>query len=177
MRSRFVVMAVVCAVLLAGCTGHGASPEEMVSQNNFESLDGWLPVPPALTLERAHSGRYATKVDAGIEYGQGYRTSLTTAGLAAGQQLVVSAWALRTAEQANATLVVQLIDPSTGRQVGWQGLDIAEQIKTYNRWMFIDMHFQVPADAQPQYELRVYPWRGKAAQPVYFDDIQIRRTH
>lgn len=169
-----MVAALVCAVLLASCMRGRPSAEELVSQNNFESLDGWLPVPPTLTQERAHSGRYATKVDAETEYGQGYRATLAAAGLVAGQQLVVSAWALRTAEQGNATLVVQLIDPGTSRQIGWQGLELAEQIKTHNRWMFIDMQFQVPADAQPHYELRIYPWRGKATQPAYFDDILIR---
>lgn len=177
--AKFLTASLIAGGLLCGCSRpESPVPADLISQNDFESLSGWVAaVPPGLTTERAHSGSYAVKVDAGTEFGAGYSTTLADAKLQPGQRLKVSAWALRTSEQTNAALVVQLIDPTTGQQLDWQGLSLVEQIKTYNRWMLLEMQVRIPENAQPHYQLKVYPWRNQAVQAAYFDDIQLRRKN
>lgn len=160
--------------LLFGCTHPTPlSPANLISQNDFESLKGWVEVPPTLTTDRAHSGKYCSKVDASIEYGLCYTTTLAEAGLKAGQTIEVSAWGLRTAEPTNGAIVVQLIDPANGQQLYWEALDMATQVHTYNRWMLLEKTFTLPMKAKDSHQLRVYPWRYHATQATYFDDLRI----
>jgi len=176
MSSSFIF--VLALILMVGCTSTetSSSSADLISQNDFESLDGWLPVPSSVTMERAHSGHYATKIDVSVEYGLGYASTLAKAGLVAGQDIEVSAWALRTGAEANGAIVVQVVDAIDGQQVYWQALQIGEQVKTYNRWMLIKKRFQLPKNALANHQLRVYPWRNQASQPAYFDDIRLLRV-
>ena len=56
--------------LLTACSSadDGAISTNVLVRNDFEQLDGWVPVNPSLTTEFAHSGRYSTKVGGDIEY-------------------------------------------------------------------------------------------------------------
>ncbi|SHK10958.1 carbohydrate binding domain-containing protein [Hymenobacter psychrotolerans] len=176
--AKFVIVSLVAGGLLCSCSPESPVSADLISQNDFESLSGWVAaVPPGLTTERAHSGSYAVKVDAATEFGAGYTTTLADAKLQPGQKLQVSAWALRTSGETNAALVVQLLDPATGQQLDWHGLSLVEQIKTYNRWMLIEMQVRIPDNAPPHSLLKVYPWRYQAVQAAYFDDIQLRRKN
>ena len=134
------------AVALASCQNPRPGAAGLVARNDFESLDGWVPAAPTLTTERAHSGRYAVKVDAANEFSLGYANALANTGLRPGQRLVVRGWALRTGPQAGAALVVQLVNPADEKQaVYWQSLPVSKHVITYNRWTPIGQAFTLPA--------------------------------
>jgi hypothetical protein len=163
--------------LLVGCTTPPpTTPANCIAQNDFEGLEGWVTVPPSLTSERAHSGRYCVKVDLQSEYGLGYTSPLAKTGLRAGQRLRVQGWALRTGPQTGAAIVVQLTtaDQPT-KKLLWEVLSISRQVITYNRWVPVKQTFLLPTTLPPDCQLSVYLWRHQDTQPTYLDDLQLLR--
>lgn len=162
---------------LAGCTPlPPATPANLVAQNDFESLAGWVAVPPSLTSERARSGHYCVKVDKDNEYSLGYSGALAPAGLLPGGRLRVQGWALRTGPQAGAAVVVQIVDPAQAdKSVFWQKIPVSTQVITYNRWVPVKETFTLPATLPPGCQLKVYLWRNQDTQPTYLDDLQLLR--
>lgn len=159
--------------LAAGCT---APPAQRIAHTDFDALVGWAPLPPSLTSERAHSGRYCVKVDGASEYSISYAVPLAAAGLQPGQRLGVRGWALRTGSQTGAAVVVQVIDPARpGESVFWQALPVSQQVITYDRWVPIKQTFTLPARLPGGCQLRVYLWRGPDTQPTYLDDLELLR--
>ena len=159
--------------LAAGCT---APPAVRIAYSDFDALVGWVAMPPSLTSERAHSGRYCLKVDGGSEYSISYSVPLADTGLRPGQRLGVRGWALRTGSQRAAAVVVQVIDPARpAESVFWQAIPISKQVITYDRWVPIKETFTLPASLPGGCQLKVYLWRGSDTQPTYFDDLELLR--
>ncbi|MBX0292556.1 carbohydrate binding domain-containing protein [Hymenobacter sp. HSC-4F20] len=167
------------AALLLGLTACSTAPatEETghrVTYNDFEAVDGWGPAVPSLTTEKAHSGRFAVKVDNAVEYSLGYANLLGKASTARMRKLTVRGWARREGPDGSATLVVQVTDPAQGnQQLYWEPLHFAEQVKTPGQWEQISKEYTLPAGLQASHELKVYLWRNSAAQPAYLDDLTI----
>ncbi|HEX8328676.1 MAG TPA: hypothetical protein VF629_14130 [Hymenobacter sp.] len=150
-------------------------PKNRVTFNDFESLDGWAPVP--VTDEKAHSGRYSIKVDKAAEFSLGYTNFLGKASPTRISKLTVSGWALRTGGESRAVIVVQVINPANpDEKVYWQSMDMYQQIKTYNTWTRISKEFTLPATIQPTYQLRVYMWLAGSNQPTFLDDVEITKS-
>ena len=148
--------ALLLSLLVGGCNKPPVvTPTNLISQNDFDSLNGWVPMPPSVTDEQAHSGRFSTKVDGGTEFGLGYGNTMAEAGLQAGQKLTLSAWALRTGGGSTASLVVQVINPADPtQQVFWEGFPIEKQVLTYNRWMQVSLTVTLPASCIPAHQFK-----------------------
>jgi hypothetical protein len=167
-----------CLLVAAGCRHPEPTPPAgFISGNDFEGLDGWVPVGPAVTAEQAHTGRYSTKVDSGTEYSLSYTNTLGKIGLGPGQTLKVTGWGFLTGGQANASVVVQVVNPANEQEkVFWEALPLVEQVKIYHRWSPIKRSFRMPDNIKPEYQLRVYLWRQQATQPAYLDDIILAKA-
>jgi hypothetical protein len=173
LRYRFVIG--VLLLSMAGCSGGKYDSRKLVTQNDFDQLDGWAPASSALTNERAHSGGFSTKVDNGVDYSLGYATTLGKASPTKLKKLIVSGWVYRTGPQATAVIVVEIKEPATGQGIFWQSMELAKQTETLNNWVEVSQEFALPDNITPTQELRVYMWRSTAQQPVYLDDIKIFR--
>lgn len=177
--SRFSVLSTLLCAGLVSCSESGteATPENLISRNDFEAIEGWGPATPSLTTAKAHSGRYSIKVDSGVEYGMSYITPLSKASPSRLQKLEVSAWAMLTGKEGNANLVVEVKNPADDSQkIFWESLEIGKESKSLNKWQEVRKIFTLPANVEPTHELRVYLWRAGATQPVYLDDVTIARV-
>jgi hypothetical protein len=153
-----------------------ATPENRVTFNDFENLNGWMPEVP-LTTERAHSGRYSLKVDNGAEFSLGYSNALGKVSPTKISKLAVSGWALRTGPEAKSVIVVSITNPANPEEkVYWESLDLHEQVKTFNTWTKVNKEFTLPATIQPTYHVRVYMWLAGAKQATFLDDVEISKS-
>lgn len=165
-------------VLLSGCSSK-SNPSESVSlvANDFENLDGWLADSPALATlssEKAHSGKYSTKVSAGHDYGLGYSNELSRFSPNWPAKIKVGAWVFVPDEQAAGKLVIEVkAAGSNNAGMLWEGVELAKDVKVYNKWQYVEHIITTPATAKPNSRLLVYLWRAASTQPLYLDDLVI----
>ncbi|RSK31163.1 carbohydrate binding domain-containing protein [Hymenobacter metallilatus] len=164
---------------LAACSagsGEGSWVGDYVTRSDFESVVGWGGDAASLTKERAHSGMYSVKVDAGREYGQTFDVSVGQAAVHPLKGLELNAWALLLGPQATASVVLQIVDTSNNgfRVVHTEQLNLADQIKNYKEWKPVTQRFTLPPNLQPDYRLRIYLWRNTATEPAYLDDLSVK---
>lgn len=160
-----------------GCSGSGseAATEKLITQNNFDQLEGWVPAVAGVTTERAHSGKYATKVDAATPYSLGYITTLGKASPVKLKKILVSAWVYRTGSEATASIVVEIKNPTTGQSIYWKALEVTKEATNVNVWEEVSQVFELPDTIEATQELRVYLWGNTTQQAVFMDDITISR--
>ncbi len=178
--SRLRLLALGLAmVAVTACSKSDSSevPANRITFSDFEGLDGWLPATPTLATDKAHSGRFALKVDKDNEFATGYMNLLGKLSPTRLSRLTLRAWALRSGAEAKAAVVVQVIDPANpaSKQAFWQSLDLTTDVKTFNRWTEVSKTFELPATLGPAQQLRVYLWRTGGNQPVYLDDVELVR--
>ncbi len=162
--------------VVTACSTEPTVPTNRITFNNFESLEGWIPATATLSTEKAHSGRFAVKVDAQNEYGVGYHNLLGNVSPTRLKTLQLNLWALRTGNEAKAVVVVTVSDPADpNKPVFWQALDLAVEVKTFNRWTEVHRTFTLPGNINATQKLAVYLWRGAGSQPVYIDDLELLR--
>ncbi len=152
------------------------TPANLVTKNDFESVEGWGVSSTSLTTAKARSGRYSIKVDPEIEYSIGYRNTLLRISDVRIKKLHVHGWVQVSSFKAKAVIVVQVSDPAKGgEQVYWQALDVRNEVKTINRWTQVDQDFELPATVSGNQELRVYMWRTGPEDTTYLDDLEITK--
>jgi hypothetical protein len=162
---------------LAGCSGSSSETpaEKLIAQNNFDQFEGWVPAVAGLTTERAHSGKYATKVDGATPYSMGYITTLGQASPVKLKKILVNGWVFRTGKEATASIVVEVKKPATGESIYWKALDVTKEAKDINVWEEVSQVFELPETIEATQELRVYLWGSTTQQAVFLDDITISR--
>jgi hypothetical protein len=169
-------------LLLTGCGYHQAYPdvrEHRVFFNDFEHLDGWLPeVSPTLTTERAHSGRYAVKVDATHEYSLTYNLKLGDAFTMRPRRMRLSAWVWLEDSGEDAKLIFSLSAPDDPQDKS----NLYTQVFLvdhwpYKRWTHVTRDIELPPEVSSKAKLSVYLWRNSATHAVYTDDWELTELH
>lgn len=176
--TRFAWLAVAALPLLASCskTEEKAAPANLITQNDFENLYGWVSATPSLTTEKAHSGRYSVKVDKDVEYGISYISLLGKASASRVQKLNVSGWVMTADPNSTASIVVQVMNPAQGnQQVFWDNIDLKKEVTKANEWTEVKKEFTLPANVEAGHELRIYMWRSGSDKPTYLDDLTITK--
>lgn len=156
-------------------------PNELMA-NDFESLEGWagggqMNV-PSLTKEKAHSGRYALKVGPEAEYSLGYDILLGKLSPSKLKKIKVKGFAYLPNSRVGATLVTVITDlTNPGAQpIKWEGLDLAKEVKTYNKWVEVEKVVEIPDNASYANKFTIYLWRTNPSEVAYFDDISIEKV-
>ena len=168
-------LAATCLFLTAGC-GDSSTPEKdpnVLTSNDFEEVIGWVPAPPTLTREQAHSGFYSVKVDGANEFSMGYSLPLGKATMRKPHKIRISAWAYMTDDKSSARLGLQLMDPVAGKEVFGDGINLSEAVKTPRKWVEITKDIILPDATTSATEMRVFLWRSSATSPAYIDDLRI----
>lgn len=170
------------ALLPGGCTYRPAYPtaqEHQVFFNDFEHLVGWIQENNAsLSTERAHSGRYAVRVDKDHPYSILYRLRLSQKFTARPRRMRLSAWTWVENSQEDAQLIFSLSAPNEPQEKSklYRQIYLADDWP-YQRWTHVSRDFDLPAELSSQATLVVYLWAGGAAHPVYADDWELTELH
>ncbi len=170
-------LAQLSLIVLAACSSDsGKWVGDYVTTNDFESVLGWGADTNTLTKEHAHSGRFAVRTDADHEYGLTFDLPLKQASEHGLKGVTMEAWVYLPSAQANAALVLQIIDPATNelRVVHSEQVDLLAQVKSYKEWTEVQHTFRLPPGLSPDYHLRLFLWRSSSPEPVYLDDLQVK---
>ncbi|WP_139924947.1 hypothetical protein [Hymenobacter sp. DG01] len=176
---KYVPAGLLLALSAAGCSEKPAKPAatNTLAATSFENLDGWLADSPALaTLNRdqAHTGQYSTMVGPSHEFSLGYVNPLSRLAPEWPAKLTVGGWVLLASEQGAAKLVIEIKGDTPGApNLLWEGLDVAQAVKVYNKWQYVEHTITMPDAAKPTSRILVYLWRADSKQPVYLDDLSI----
>lgn len=159
---------------LAGCSTEQQTPANELTGNDFEHLTGWVPDNPSLTTEHAHSGKYAIKTDANIEYSLAYSRLLGQVSPVRLAKVRLTAYAYATKPGSGAVLTVQIVRSALdGANVFNQGIDLAKAVSKAGEWTKVSQEFELPAGIAPTNIMKVYLWRAAANAPVYVDDLSL----
>lgn len=177
MSARFFTLSVAAVAGLCFITSCGGSAAEddanLIASNDFEAVVGWMADPNTVSREKAHSGHYSVKVDAGHEFGMGYNLPLGQATARKPHKIRLSAWAYMTDDKSAARLGMQLFDPAAGKETFGDGIKYAEQVKEARKWVKITKDITLPETATSSQQLRVFLWRDGATSPAYLDDLRV----
>lgn len=149
-------------------------------ENNFESMDGWVGdiTPPSLTKERAHSGHYGVKVSPTIEYSMGYQNPLSKLSNNQLKKIRVRCWVNLSKGATETMLVLSITDPSApqAKPILWEGMKVAEKVKSVNKWEEIVQIISLPANAASTSKFSAYLWSKGAKETVYMDDMTLEKV-
>lgn len=172
---KFTVL--LSLVVLSACSSDdkaAATPDaSIITENDFESLAGWNTDPTALYRGKAHSGRYALKVDKDHEYSTSFDMALSQVAPTRVKGVHLEAWVLRPSDQSTGVLGLQVMEPETNVQVYSDGIRLAEVVKTYNKWEKVEADYELPATITPTQHLRLSLWRANSTDLVLVDDVKM----
>ena len=176
MNKPFRSWSALVALGLAGCSSpEAASDPNVLVNNDFETLAGWLPEAQdaTLTREKAHSGSYALKVDGTHEYSLGYHAQLGRLRDTRIRKIKVTAWAF-VPTGSSASLVITVGNPvaPSGQPLLWQALELGKS-KEFGKWVEVSKVLTLPETATAASTLGLYLWRTGSNQPVYLDDLRV----
>lgn len=177
-------LATLLGLLLVSACSSGADlpphlDDSVVTFNDFESGGGWSSDPahhnPGLVQKgRAHSGRYALRVDANHEYSLTYAMPLGRIREAKFRKLRLEAWVFMPSERATGRLGLQLLSPDYSQQVFSDDIQLRDAVKTYGKWVPIRKEVTLPDSVAPGQQLRLFLWRADATDEVLLDDVLLR---
>ncbi|UOQ66037.1 hypothetical protein [Hymenobacter volaticus] len=155
-------------------------PANQLAGNDFESIEGWMGdnTPNSLTKEKAHSGRYAIKVDPGVEYSMGYNNLLGKLSASRLRKIKVHAWVNLPNGKSDAVLVTSVADPNNpaAKPIVWEGLKLTDKVKSFNKWVEVEKEITLPDNVTYNNKMNVYLWRGGAPETTFLDDLIIEKV-
>ena len=158
-------------LLLVSCNQNS---DKILVENNFDGLQGWGLEHSSLTSERAHSGKYAVKVDAYLEYSLAFNQVLGTLSNKKPKKINVELWAYIPSENAKASFVCALADAKTNENKFWQGFNLVDKTSNYREWVKITKRLELPENIALSDKLTCYLWRPEPSNEVVFiDDLKI----
>lgn len=163
------------SLLLTNCTSQpDPAGKNVLMHNGFDELAGWLGAAPqpSLTTEKAHSGRYALKVDANTEYSLGYTKPLGQLSEARVTKFKVEGWVWAPSADAKVLLVTTFAEPGA-KPLSWVGFDVVKASSKYGQWTQVSEIIEVPAASTTNTLFNIFLWRVNAPQPVYLDDLTV----
>lgn len=173
---RLLMGGALAATTGCGSPGQPDGTGKVLMHNDFESLAGWLgqAPQPSLTRERAHSGHYSLKVDAGTEYSLNYNGTLGHLSDVRITKIKLDAWVLAPNAEAGGLLVTHMGDNVPGQKaLLWDGFDIVKASPQYGDWQHVSRVLEIPATATTNTNIGIFLWRNKGNQTVYLDDLAI----
>ncbi len=177
MKNPFLLLGSLVALTATSCGNDAtANNQNVLVSSDFDTLAGWLPEAQSATLSRdkAHSGRYALKVDPGHDYSLGYKAMLGQLHETRIKKIKVTAWAFVPTADAKASLVVTVgnPDPANDKPLLWDALEL-NNASTVGKWAEVSKVVTIPDKALPISPLGIYLWRTGGGQPVYLDDLRV----
>ncbi|GAB3861133.1 hypothetical protein GCM10028822_40140 [Hymenobacter terrigena] len=162
--------------LLSACSSDtkstSASGDKIITANDFESTAGWDVSPTMLDRGRAHSGKYAIKVDKDHEFSLTFDTPLGQASPTKIKTVHLEAWAFLPSDKSTGVLGVQIMD-ANNQQVFGDGIKLGEVVKSHNKWVQVGQDFVLPDNITAAQHIRMSLWRADASDQVLVDDVKL----
>ncbi|GAC1367153.1 MAG: hypothetical protein NVS3B25_16630 [Hymenobacter sp.] len=165
-------------LLAAGCHPRGGRADiqqRELMHTGFEELAGWSPtLPPTLTTEKAHSGKYAVRVDPQHPYSATYRVALgELCPTHRPRRLTLRAWVWVPDFRNDAVLVASIANPGDPDRPVFHKSVFLTDSGPFRQWKQVSRDLDLPATIQSGSELVIYLWKSTATEPVYADDLQL----
>lgn len=170
----FTYVALGLLVAASSCSTKTEKPENLLVSNDFESLDGWGVESPSLNREKAHSGQYSIKIQQGIDFSLTFKNLLGKLSPTRVKRLHVKAYVYMT-KPAGGSLTVQLMKTGTDGAEFNQGIALDTKVKKPGEWTLVEQTFDLPAEASPSNQLRIYMWGSPGDATVYLDDLEVTK--
>lgn len=168
------------ALAVVSCGRSSGKAANVLTENNFEQLDGWMngSTSTSLTQEKAHSGTYSVKVNPGIDYSLGYNSTLGKLSSARLNKVKLHGWVFVPNDKATAVLVTEVKNPGQDKSALWEGISMKERggVDGFNKWIEVERDLTLPQSTTYNSQILVYLWRGDSSQPVYLDDVQLLKA-
>ncbi|GAB2795276.1 hypothetical protein HNQ93_002981 [Hymenobacter luteus] len=150
-----------------------ASDAKTITFNDFESVAGWNVDPALLDRGRAHSGKYAIKVDKDREFSLTFDMALGQATPTKIKTVHLEAYAFLPSDKATGMLGVQVMDDTNTQQLFGDGIRLGEAVKSYGKWVPVSKDITLPENITAAQHLRLSLWRADASDYVLIDDVKL----
>lgn len=138
---------------------------------DFENLIAWNDVYKDLDAERAHRGKYSSKIGAGRAYSYGFEIPLKEAKQKGYARMHAHAFVMISEKKCNAKLVMSV--EGNGKLLEWNSRTFNEFAGTPYRWEEISGVMLIPPDdTTADYKVKVYAW-SEDGKTAWIDDVRI----
>lgn len=173
---KYLLLALVSVASLAACSGNKTDTtpaKDVLMQNDFENMAGWVADPTPFTQENAHSGRYSLKVDQDHEYSLGYNYLLGLLSPTRIRGVRVEAWVYMPERNTTAQIRVALNGAAKDETIMNEGIDLSAEVQNTGKWTKVSKEVTFPTQANYTSQLVMYLWRGSNSGKVFMDDVRI----
>ena len=172
------LLAAIGLLATAGCHPRGGRteprPRELM-HTGFEDFAGWGPkIIPLLVTNKAHSGKFALRVDPQHPYSPTFRADL-------GQlcpnhrprRLTLSAWVWVPSYSDEAMLVAAISNPGDLDHPVLHKEVFLNDSRPFRQWKLVSRDIDLPSTLviSSKSQLVIYLWNAGASAPVYADDL------
>ncbi|MDO7845251.1 hypothetical protein Q5H92_02705 [Hymenobacter sp. M29] len=126
---------------------------------------------PAMTTEKAHTGRFAMRVDGQHRRARLYHVRLGQLSDHRPRRFTLSAWAWAPDFGADAAVVLSIRNPGTAAPALQQSM-FAADAGPYQAWKHISLDVDLPNNTSPDSELTI-ELAANSEGPVYIDDLRL----
>jgi hypothetical protein len=148
--------------------------DKIITTNDFESVIGWNANTGTIDKGRAHSGKYAIKVDQDHEFSLTYDVALGEVTPRKPRILHLKAWAFLGGYQSTGVLGIQIMEPGVDdKQVFSDGIKLIEAVKSYKKWVQISKDIVLPDNVTAAQHIRLSLWRADASDLILIDDVSL----
>lgn len=175
MKNLKILSVIICAMILfSACSGN---KEEVKNENKpvagvFSSdleATGWMNQ-FTLCKDVAHSGRYSSRVDSVNQFSFGFREFASIIGDTIPKKVDIDFWMLCLQTGIKSTLVLSI--DSVDKNIFWHGIELADSVKTPNKWQEIKTTVDLPENIMATDKISIYVW-NKEKRTFYIDDLKV----
>jgi len=124
----------------------------------------------SLVNDRAHSGKFSSKVDSSNNYSFGFTENFKNISDTLPAFANISVWVNYPVTGIKSTLVVSVDAPD--QNIFWSGTELLDSVKVANQWKEIKSLITLPAAIKPDYKISVYVWSNDK-KAFYVDDLKV----
>ena len=176
-KSGLLALPLLLLLTMAGCQprdGRAETKQRVLMHTGFEELLGWAPeVSPTLTTEKAHSGKFAVRVDSRYQYSPSFRTELGQLCSHRPRRFTLSAWVWVPSFKDDAVFVLSLANPADPDHPFYSKNVYLTTSGPFQEWKQVSRDFDLPETINSKTLLTIYLWNSSAGAPVYTDDWQL----
>lgn len=164
-------------LLAAGCQPRDERPLPKVRElmhTSFENFEGWAPqMLPELTTAKAHTGKYAIRIDKDHEYSAAYHMELGQLSTHRPRRLTLSAWVWVPSQADDAFIVFTISNPANLDQPVYQKYVYLTNSGPWQQWKYVSRDLDLPTEIYSHSRVAIYLWRSAAKGAVYADDFRL----
>ena len=170
-KNLHYALLIVVMVVFAACSGNKSKEREpgtILVASDLENVE-WMNL-NTLSKDKAHSGKFSSKLDSLTEYGFGFSNTFNNLSDTLPLSVDVSVWLYYPQLKTNGVLVLSI--DSIGTNIFWKGVPLGDSIKTANQWQEIKVTFELPKKIMPSDQLRIYVLNPEK-RLFYMDDLSL----